>query len=215
RFWERNPIMMRKDVKVGFVVGGILVAVLIAVALVSGPKKPPAGGADLASGENSSGDQSTAPGNAAPSAADTSAARSAEGPSPTTSPSDPFKPSDATVAQANPTEPKRSSEPSAEDKWMMALNNGVMPMMTTNPAPAGSARGNSGAPAPDVPLGPERTQSLRARGTGIVPDGNPATQPASRARTHVVQQYETLSTIAAAAYGNANFYPYIQRANPT
>ena len=52
-------------------------------------------------------------------------------------------------------------------------------------------------------------ESSTARGPSI-----PATQPAGSARTHVVQQYETLSTIAAAAYGNSNFYPYIQRANP-
>src|SRR5437867_5077757 len=142
--------MMRKDVKIGFVVGGILVAVLIAVALVSGPKKPPATGADLTAGENSDPSTTTA---GAPSAADTSAARSAEAPSPTTAPSDrsadPFKPGDATVAQANPSDAKKSSEPSAEDKWMMALNNGVMPMMTTNPALPVSARRNSSVPGPD------------------------------------------------------------------
>lgn len=32
--------------------------------------------------------------------------------------------------------------------------------------------------------------------------------------THKVQKGETFSTIAAAAYGSANYYPYIMRANP-
>ena len=103
--------MMRKDVKVGFVVGGILVAILIAVALVSGPKSPPAGGVDLGPGESAASDQPTAPGNATP--ADASAARSAEGSSPTTAPADPFKPSDATVAQITPADSKKN-EPTAE-----------------------------------------------------------------------------------------------------
>src|SRR5205814_9947112 len=95
--------MMRKDVKVGFVVGGILIAVLIAVALVSGPRKAPTGGADLSAGENATNDQPTTPCRAPPPVADSAAAKSAEGVPPTTSPterqSDPFNPSDATVAQ--------------------------------------------------------------------------------------------------------------------
>ena len=42
----------------------------------------------------------------------------------------------------------------------------------------------------------------------------PSTQPAGKARTHTVQKGETFSTIAAVAYGSANYYPYIMRANP-
>ncbi|HKO19880.1 MAG TPA: LysM domain-containing protein, partial [Acidobacteriaceae bacterium] len=40
-----------------------------------------------------------------------------------------------------------------------------------------------------------------------------STQP-SEARKHTVQKGETFSTIAAAAYGSANYYPHIMRANP-
>src|SRR5882724_5064066 len=112
--------MMRKDVKIGFVVGGILVAILVAVALVSGPKKPPVNGADLSAGDTTTGDQAGGPGIALPpSVADASAARSAEGASPTTVPSDklsdPFKPGEGAVAQANGADQKKAAEPSAED----------------------------------------------------------------------------------------------------
>jgi len=45
----------------------------------------------------------------------------------------------------------------------------------------------------------------------------PSTQPARHgsSRTHVVQKNETLSSIAAAAYGNSSYYPHILRANPS
>ncbi|MGB7159272.1 MAG: LysM domain-containing protein, partial [Tepidisphaeraceae bacterium] len=38
---------------------------------------------------------------------------------------------------------------------------------------------------------------------------------AAGGRTHVVKAGETFSSIAAAAYGSPNFYPHIQRANPS
>ena len=118
--------MMRKDVKIGFVVGGILVAVLIAVALVSGPKKTPPNGAELV-GSGTPLDQQTNPQEAPPSPADASAARSAEGAAPAPAgnkPGDPFTQtgSGSTALAQNET---KKADGTAEDKWMLALNNGV------------------------------------------------------------------------------------------
>ena len=42
-----------------------------------------------------------------------------------------------------------------------------------------------------------------------------ASRPSDVMHTHTVQKGETFSTIAASAYGSANFYPYLMRANPT
>lgn len=44
---------------------------------------------------------------------------------------------------------------------------------------------------------------------------NHVTGLVARATTHVVQKGETLAQISEAAYGSANFWPAIQRANPT
>ena len=44
---------------------------------------------------------------------------------------------------------------------------------------------------------------------------SPSTRPSAGGRTHVVKAGETFSSIAAAAYGNLNLYPHIQRANPS
>jgi nucleoid-associated protein YgaU len=208
--------MMRKDVRVGFVVGGILVAVLIAVALVSGPKQRKHSGAELATAENPPGDQS-APTDRPASPADASAARSAEGPSPATQPADPFNSAPSTVATAD----QKKNEPTAEDKWMLALNNGVMPMMTANPVPPGSSvRGRPvvSTSAPPAQVDPQ-SPNVNADPPPSAPPVNiagPSTLPTNPAapRTHVVQSGETIVKIAAAAYGSPNYWPYIKRANP-
>src|SRR5207342_1520374 len=94
------------------------------------------------------------PGDRPASPADSSAARSAEGAAPATQPADPFK-TESGVASASD---QKKSEPTAEDKWMLALNNGVMPMMTTNPVPPGSSvRGRPvvANPAPPAQVDPQ------------------------------------------------------------
>lgn len=110
--------------------------------------------------------------------------------------------------------------------------------------PAGDAQPDHKAPAGDEPpahIGPGIRTAKPAEGTkSAAPDAKankPAAandpkaaeptpqqhdqQPAApsgagvaRNHTHKVQKGETFSTIAAAAYGSANYYPYIMRANP-
>jgi len=171
--------MMRKDVKVGFVVGGILVAVLVAVAIVSGPKQKPHNGADLSAADSAQTDQA-ATGERPPSPADASAAKSAEGatpqaPSSGDKPSDPFTPSGATgaVAQNDSKTTPGASEPTAEDKWMLALNKGVAPMMTTTP----EATQKSLASAADKPTAEQAATSAKAMGDVIEALKNVSTPP--------------------------------------
>src|SRR5262245_58986519 len=115
--WERTPTMMRKDVKLGFGIGGILVAVLVAVALVSGPKGNPKSGADLAAGDTTSTDQTASAPDRPVTPADVSAARSAEGPAPAPGDrtgSDAFGPSGAgslAVAQAGTLDANQKVDP--------------------------------------------------------------------------------------------------------
>jgi nucleoid-associated protein YgaU len=67
----------------------------------------------------------------------------------------------------------------------------------------------SRVPAIDMPRPPEAGTSALALSPSIA-----TTQPSTGAHTHTVQKGETFSTIAATAYGSANFYPYLMRANP-
>lgn len=129
--------MMRKEAKLGFVVGGILIAVLVVYVLVVPGKKKTNQEAVLLdeSGktEQQQAQQSSNPQEPAPLAAtgtlDASRAEKPPGQTPGAAPSpaqstDPFA--------TNTTERPKSTE---EDKWMMALNDGAVPMMTTSAPP--------------------------------------------------------------------------------
>lgn len=111
-----------------------------------------------------------------------------------------------------------------------------------NDSAAGDAKPDQKAPAGDelpAHIGPgihtakpaepaKPTADAKANKPGAVNDPKtaepaPQQQPATpsgagtavaKAHTHKVQKGETFSTIAAAAYGSANYYPYIMRANP-
>jgi len=55
------------------------------------------------------------------------------------------------------------------------------------------------------------TAAAAAGASAARPEASPATPGA---KTHVVQSGDTLSSIAEAVYGSANYYPHILRANP-
>lgn len=76
------------------------------------------------------------------------------------------------------------------------------------PAPTGIASG--GSPGGDGGSNPTATVG-QAAAEARLSSASPTPAPA---RTHVVQRNETLSSISAAAYGNANHWPSIVRANP-
>ena len=108
------------------------------------------------------------------------------------------------------------------------------------PGPAQHTTADPSQPAPELPTAPQQnqqvainTQETGPQQTTILPPPT-VTEPqvmvdppmpgsvsvesktsaAGKQRTHVVQKNETLSTISTAAYGNANYYPHILRANP-
>src|SRR5690348_6387398 len=113
--------MMRKDVKIGFAIGGILVAVLIVYVLaVSGGKKHD--GVQLAEGPT--------PTPATPGAVTD---RPTEATDPFKQPAGDSPSKHVDAASAPPSIPPEKSEPrgTEEDKWMLALSRGTVPMMTT------------------------------------------------------------------------------------
>ncbi|HEX3358098.1 MAG TPA: LysM peptidoglycan-binding domain-containing protein [Tepidisphaeraceae bacterium] len=198
---------MRKDVKIAFVVGGILIAVLVVYVMVvpAGQKNP----ANKAVSFDTGPQQKTEPTTPAPSESTSTVANSAE--TAKTEPAPAAKPDAAPTTK--PSDPFASNDSSNGDKWMLALNRGTVPMMTSS-APKIT-------PEP-IAIKPQITQ-VRTTSTPQLESSTPTTQPstpeaapvsATAGRTHLVQKGETIAQIAQAAYGSQNYWPYIIRANP-
>lgn len=103
-------------------------------------------------------------------------------------------------ATTKPTDPFASTGQDTEDRWMLALNRGTVPMMTSAaPQPLGISK---------LPV------TLEAKSPSTQPAGHESISASAGMRTHVVQKGETISKIAQAAYGSPNYYPHIIRANP-
>ena len=214
---------MRKDVKLAFVVGGILISVLVVYVLVvpGGQKRPDKQAVTLDTTDAKPSQTNTDP-VAPPAITDKSAdAKPADA-----TPAD-AKPADTTdqkVADAGattkPTDPFASG--TSEERWMLALNRGSVPMMTSAP-PAQSSQGSQlmASKATRVSSAPP---ALMAQAPSSTADqGAPSTQPVTMVdsasphagmRTHVVKPGESIAKIAEAAYGSQNYWPYIIRANP-
>jgi nucleoid-associated protein YgaU len=206
--------MMRKDVKIGFAIGGVLVAVLVVYVLaVSGGKKD--AGVQLVDGPT------PVPAGAANAGAEHSAAAA--------QPTDPFKPTtpESSVASADhsasappPSIPPEKSEPkgSDEDRWMLALSRGTVPMMTTTPT---STTDNKSAAAADKPAvksaassvmsanaTPDKSGRVEPLSSGTNPSEPdvtpvsmssttpPATQPAGHSSSSSSSSAKTVATVA-------------------
>lgn len=216
---------MRKEVKLGFAIGGVLLAVLFIYVLVIS-SGPPVKDRDVSLAKP---ELSSAP--PVSQAADTSTSTE---PAPQTT--DPFKPqSTAAPSTAAPS----TAAPIAgtpDDRWSKALHTGKLDagevplLMTQTPAPAppaqvdtalanapvdaspaGPAAGNT---SPAVPSNETLASQMGVSGPATAPAAGVSGAATSTPRTHVVQKGESFSTIAAAAYGNAAYYPHLQRANP-
>jgi nucleoid-associated protein YgaU len=198
--------MLRKDVKIGFAVGGILIATLIAYVITAGRGTPKT--VELAEGD--------APLQVQPAGAETPAPQvqpepekavvSAPEPKPETTPkpADPFQPSNS----------------NARDVWATALNSGTVLMSVTPSAQT--------SPEPAVANGAATTTETRTSETppSLLP---PSTQPVTETkplptvqstaprsgRSHTVQKGETLTMIAIAAYGDQKYWKQIAAANPS
>ncbi len=201
---------MRKDVKIAFVVGGILIAVLVVYVMVvpAGSKNPANQPVTYDTGPQQKTGQTTTP-----PPTDNTVANADTG-KPTPDKTTPDK-TDAEPTTKPAGDPFASSDGANGDKWILALNTGAVPMMTSS-APRITADPISSKP---------QITATHVGSTSTPPTelSTPATQPttpesspvaATGGRTHVVQKGETIAQIAQAAYGSQSYWPYIIRANP-
>jgi nucleoid-associated protein YgaU len=229
---------MRKDAKLAFIVGGILISILVVYVLVvpGGQKKPKAvtfddGGTNAKLVSHTT-DAKTP---VAEKQADKKVEEQKDEPKSDLAKNDP--PKDDTAPTTKPTDPFASARAPEEDKWMLALNHGTVPMMTTSAPPVPAAKpiaaptappkleadntaSNVGSPvttdntqAPPVTIASNLTPTTPPQ-TPVLADPPPAPPAPSGMRTHVVKQGESIAKIAEAVYGSQNYWPYIIRANP-
>lgn len=225
---------MRTDAKIGFAIGGVLLAVIIVYLLVvprhrqgvnrhgvvlvtpsqpASPSAAPAPAPETTAGsESANADKTAQP--AAPMNSST----------PTAAPSDADKPAPGAVA---------STDARTGGSWDKLFPGSAL--MSTTPAgtggaPAAATSGNSQSIAGTTPLAPAGETSLRSAGAstaGAALDGGASTAAASlnadrgadtgstaTPRQYVIKQGQTLSSIAADVYGNSRYYVSILKANP-
>jgi nucleoid-associated protein YgaU len=231
---------MRKDVKLAFVVGGILISVLVVYVLVvpSGQKRSDRQAVTLDEARGDAISPAAVPGDkAALSASEKAADAKTNDVKPTDAKTTDARPADQTAekpaddkASAAPTTKPTDPFASASDKdnselWMAALNRGTVPMMTTSapPAPTPTLPTVAGATpkasklskkSAAEPASFSKTASPLALETPSTRPSAPEAAPTGDARTHVVKEGETFSKISEAVYGSPNYWPYIVRANP-
>lgn len=245
---------MRKDVKLGFAIGGVLLAVVVVYVLVV-PNNGEKRGANLAGGDTAS-NVTTSDATASNGAADASAGSPTESAASDTAVADntteqpagahtDAQPNVAAAVDSNASSGETRADASSANRqgldWDKLLNEGAeLPSMMNpaNGAAGATAATNAPTTAPSVATAAEVSaaagvSSSASTATPEVAAANepvslgsdatmmatgPATTPSAATtltgRTHIVRPGETLSSIAAAAYGDARFYPYIKRANP-
>jgi nucleoid-associated protein YgaU len=225
--------MMRKDVKLGFAIGGVLLAVLVVYVLVVSGTDAPTDPVTLVTGDESAAQTAVPPEKKieepAPVAVDPAPAAPEQTIKPTTTPSetpaenkvtDPFGP----VASASDAASDDMAKP--QDAWATALNSGNWPppVMSITPAVAapklpGSSDSNSMSGGMSSNGGASSVTPVVANRPGprINPELTPTTRPnpgAADPTNYIVQNGETFVSIAQAKYGNAAYYSHLIRANP-
>jgi nucleoid-associated protein YgaU len=226
--------MLRKDVKLGFAIGGIMLAVVVVYVLVvpSGDKKT----VGLVTDDTPSGktDATPTPDGLAP---DGKAAEPLIADKTNAPPADPTK-ADASSTPA--TMPSAASNagttatPSGGPDWNKLLAEGSSSPTMMSETPTAAPKGSdvqaatpppdaSAAPTPsaDQPAAPAVADSTAAAADKTTPDlaidtaASPATRPsASGQQTHIVQPGETLTAISEATFGTSRKWKLIAEANP-
>lgn len=182
--------MVRKDVKIGAVVLAILIAVIVVYVLVV-PSAPPA----VAEG-GSLDDEAFKKQLAAREAADAG------------KPAGPVSRPEAPVVAGAGTPTAGPTDPFADtnEKWMLALNTGVVPQKKVSPA------GSPIVPPTTTPGG------IATRRLEPAPGSSAASTDTPRApvgvRTHIVQPGDSIARIAESVYGSQVHYKAILEANP-
>jgi nucleoid-associated protein YgaU len=233
--------MMRKDVKAGLAIGGVLLAVVVVYVLVGTGNHTEPNGAGIVtedtSGVSSAGNTSkpndSIKSDPVPPVADSSKPThdvapptiKSDPPAPTTGPSVTSKGATDAIASAAVAHDANS------DLWDKTLTTGQL-MLSQTPTPAnpnipggGVDRRDDAQPAADKQSADRQPHDSEARASGgpatptragsnLTSVAEPPATAPSRTTTHVVQKDETLVLISKAIYGSPNYYPHILRANP-
>jgi nucleoid-associated protein YgaU len=204
---------MRKDVKLGLAVGGILFsAVMVYVLFFANGTKPSAEQARGTSASSADAGKVDAAGSQA--AHDTSpehplTALLPGNVTPATQPTEPT-PAEPTVSISGPaTRPATDDAAPKPDNAIASVQSGTFNWR------AALERGSNAALSHSVT--PENPMTSADRGSSApapVVDVVPNTSPSTGARTYVVKAGDTLWAIAKAEYGSASYYPHLARANP-
>jgi nucleoid-associated protein YgaU len=203
---------MRKDLVMGLSIGGALLALVVIYVVWtprSTPKGPGVNVGDLSTGAVAQ-TPTTHPSSAVKLPAP-SAAISSSSAAPTADENNFF----VRALYHSGSTPLQAYQASADRSAPATHPAGALsPALTpARPAPAPPAVAAIVAPPPNstpaVVVPPVNTPAPVA---GAVPAAPAA--PAAAMHTYIVKQGDTPSSIAASQYGNANFYPYILRANP-
>jgi len=215
---------MRTDVKLGFVIGGILLAVMIVYAVVVGR------GGNTAPQQTAS---LTTPDTQAPVDATSHAATDSIAPGTTASVSPAASIADEPLAMSAPlqtTTPNAATDPFVKNdtasatkwNWERLLHEGgsAPNMMASDASAPVDSNPIATRPPTDVTAvsfnSPSNLASPVLNPSALRPAAPLTTQPTGRSgKTHVVKSGETLSSISFASYGSARHYSLIARANPT
>lgn len=205
---------MRKDVRFGLAIGGVLLAVIV-VYMLSVRSKPVQTAAEPTPAVEQSASVDTPP-----PPADTANEQPRTGTEVAGAQgNDPFATA-VTPNNAGPAVSATPNDPRSVTDWNQLLATGQQPpTVTSTPSgteapPAGSTTGiTEGMPAGNG-------SNVAAANTPAATDGSSSQAPATGSgqangnRTYKVQKGDTLSSIAKSIYGSANYYPHILRANP-
>jgi nucleoid-associated protein YgaU len=223
---------MRKDVRMGFAVGGVLLAVIVVAVLVFHRNKD----------ANKAVSLDTDPGKNPAQVIDTGtpdlSGKTADVPAPTPIESQPLMPAQPGAKAA--ADPKAAAEPSEKggDKWDALFNSTaedpIQAQLTRSekskpknkkkhrgeaaPASAVPAPARDAAPAADsgsanIPL--EATTEAPRRTPVVIADPAPAAARVRESgRTHTIATGETFVSIARAAYGDGKYFKAVEDANP-
>lgn len=207
--------MLRKDVKIGFVVGGILIATLIAYVITAGRGKPRT--VELAEGETV---QQVQPAGSEASATVAEAVPQPDPTPPVASTPDASTPN-ASAVQTKTPDPFQPS--GNRDVWATALNSGTVLMSVT---PSASRETTAEPAIANTAVAATEATASGSTASESVPSLLPTTQPAAtlvvseppqvsrNTRSHVIQKGEILTGIAIAAYGDQKYWKQIAAANP-
>ena len=205
---------MRKELRVGFGIGGVLLAVLIGALVVRSHMRKPRDVASVTQPTDTKPDATSTDTTTVPA----DVATGEPTPPPTVTPT-PGPTAGATPTPATPPDPFTTDPTVGNDKWAQALQTGTLTALdetaTHTVTPTGRAIGDHSTPS---------TPGSFPAGAGIDTGTGPLTprsaelpthdRGAAHGKTHTIAQGETLSSIARSVYGSKKFYTQIEKANP-